>query len=96
MQRELPLLYAWQDPLSHILCLVKLVGKGWGIQLEPRLHPLQLLVRLFAQRTEDRFAPREREIQGKKFGPLLETGCPEVQARILRFTGELLTSQAHP
>lgn len=48
--------------------------------MEPRLHPLlgldvfeKVLARLFAQKTEDRSVPREREMQGSKVGPLLKS-----------------------
>lgn len=55
-------------------------------------------MRLFAQRTEDRSVPRERETQGSKVSALLKSEGAKVRARILRFIGAggLLKSQHIP
>lgn len=47
----------------------------------------QVLVRIFAQRTENRSPPGEREMQGSKCRTLLGPEGPEALARTLRFTG---------
>lgn len=47
----------------------------------------QVLVRIFAQRTENRSPPGEREMQGSKCRTLLGPEGPEALARPLRYTG---------
>lgn len=47
----------------------------------------QVSVRIFAQKTENRSPPGEREMQGSKCRTLLGPEGPEALARTLRFTG---------